>query len=116
MNQGIIDELKLALEKEKRELTEELQSFATKDKKLDGDWDAKYEDLGNDWDANAQEVTEYATRVPIEHELELRLVDVEKSLEKISKGSYGICEKCGEPIDEERLKANPAARNCIQHS
>jgi DnaK suppressor protein len=116
MNQNLIDEQKLALEKEKKELTESLQSFATKDKNLEGDWDTKYKDMGNDWDSNSQEVTEYATKIPVEHGLELRLVDMNSALEKISKGSYGICEKCGEPIDEERLKANPAARNCVQHS
>ncbi len=116
MNQNLINELKLALEKEKKELTEELQSFATKDKNIEGDWDTKYQDIGNDWDSNSQEVTEYATKVPIEHEFELKLQDIDGALEKISKGTYGICEKCGEPIVEERLKANPAARNCIQHS
>lgn len=116
MNEDIIKELKSALENEKALLTEELKSFAVPDKKLKGDWDTKYKDIGSDWDENAQEVTEYATNIPIEHALELKLVDVEKALEKIGKNSYGICEKCGEPIDIERLRANPAARNCIQHS
>lgn len=116
MNQNLIDELKQSLEKEKKDLTEGLKSFAVKDKNLAGDWDTKYQDIGNDWDSNSQEVTEYATKVPIEHEFELKLQDVDAALEKISKGSYGICEKCGEAIDIERLKANPAARNCIQHS
>lgn len=116
MNQNLIDELKQSLEKEKKELTEGLQSFSAKDKNLEGDWDTKYQNMGNDWDSNSQEVTEYATKIPIEHKLELKLQDVGNALEKISKGTYGICEKCGEPINEERLKANPSARNCIQHS
>lgn len=116
MNQNLINELKQSLEKERSELTEGLKSFATPDKNLKGDWDTKYEDIGSDIDENAQEVTEYATRIPIEHELELRLKDVGDALEKISKNTYGLCENCGEPISEERLKANPAARNCVQHS
>jgi DnaK suppressor protein len=116
MNQNLIDELKQALEKEKKELLEGLNSFASKDKNLEGDWDTKYQDMGNDWDSNSQEVTEYATKIPIEHELELKLQNVEDALGKISKSTYGICEKCGEPIDEERLKADPSARNCVQHS
>ena len=116
MNEDIIKELKSALEKEKALLTEELRSFAVPDKKLKGDWDTKYQNIGSDWDENAQEVTEYATKVPIEHNFELRLLDIEKALEKIGKNSYGICEKCGEPIDVERLRANPEARNCVQHS
>lgn len=116
MNQNLINELKKELEKEKNDLTEDLKSFSAKDKNLDDDWDTKYEDLGSDWDSNSQEVTEYATKIPIEHKLELKLREVDDALEKISKGTYGICEKCGEQIDEERLKANPSARNCIQHT
>jgi len=35
-------------------------------------------------------------------------------LEKIKKGKYGICEKCGKKIPEERLKAFPEARFCMK--
>ena len=28
-------------------------------------------------------------------------------------GAYGSCERCGRPIDEERLEALPAARLCL---
>ncbi|MFY9492890.1 MAG: TraR/DksA family transcriptional regulator [Minisyncoccia bacterium] len=116
MNQEILNELKSALEKEKKTLTEELSSVAHPDKKVKGDWDADYKDLGNDWDDNSQEVTEYATRLPLEHELEIHLQEVDAALEKITKNSYGICEKCGEAMDIDRLRAEPSARNCTQHN
>ncbi len=41
------------------------------------------------------------------------LADVEATLERIRKGSYGACVDCGEPIGRERLEANPAAECCI---
>jgi RNA polymerase-binding transcription factor DksA len=44
--------------------------------------------------------------------LEKRLADVENALNKIDGGSYGICEVCGNKIEEDRLEANPAARTC----
>lgn len=116
MNQDILKELKDSLEKEKMTLTEELKSFAHPDKRLKGDWDADYQNIGSDEDENTQEVTEYATRLPLEHELETRLRNVDDALEKIKNSTYGICEKCGEAIDIERLRAEPAARNCVQHS
>lgn len=116
MNQETINELKSALEKEKTALTEELKSFAHPDKKLKGDWDADYQNLGEGWDENAQEVTEYATRLPLEHELETRLQAVNDALDKIKNNTYGLCEKCGEIIDVERLRANPSAMICISHS
>lgn len=116
MDEKTLAELKQALEKEKRELTEELASFANPDKTLAGDWDTRYPNMGGDDEDNAQEVTEYATNVPIEHRLELELRDVNNALEKIAAGQYGFCEKCGAAMDIERLKAEPSARSCVQHN
>ncbi|MDP3764706.1 MAG: TraR/DksA C4-type zinc finger protein [bacterium] len=115
MNQELMKELGSLLEKEKKALTEELGTFAHPDKNVKGDWDANYENLGDGWDENAQEVTEYATRLPMEHNLETRLQDINDALEKIKNNAFGICEKCGEAIDVERLRAEPAARVCVQH-
>jgi DnaK suppressor protein len=42
------------------------------------------------------------------------LGDIDNALEKIDKGTYGICERCGKPVGEDRLAAMPAARLCIQ--
>jgi DnaK suppressor protein len=28
-------------------------------------------------------------------------------------GTYGLCERCGQPIGDERLEALPAARLCM---
>jgi len=38
---------------------------------------------------------------------------IEAALKRISKGTYGTCAKCGEPIDPRRLKALPTAATCI---
>ena len=46
-------------------------------------------------------------------QLENRLIDVLSALNKIKNNNYGICEISGSPIEEERLKANPAARTNI---
>jgi RNA polymerase-binding protein DksA len=42
------------------------------------------------------------------------LGDIDNALEKIDAGTYGICERCGSPIGEDRLEAMPAARLCIE--
>jgi RNA polymerase-binding transcription factor DksA len=34
----------------------------------------------------------------------------------MDEGLYGICEVGSETIPLERLKANPAARTCVEHS
>lgn len=58
-------------------------------------------------------------RAHLETELELDNVEetlelVNKSLEKLNKGTYGVCEECGENISVERLKANPEAEKCVE--
>ena len=40
------------------------------------------------------------------------LEDVDRALQMLDKGTYGLCEACGKPINPERLEANPAARFC----
>jgi RNA polymerase-binding protein DksA len=42
------------------------------------------------------------------------LSDIDNALTKIDAGTYGICERCGRPIGEDRLEAMPAARLCIE--
>lgn len=41
------------------------------------------------------------------------LAQIDRALAKIDDGTYGICERCGKPISEERLRARPWATLCI---
>ena len=43
-----------------------------------------------------------------------QLAEVDAALERLTRGEYGICEACGEPIEEARLAAVPWARRCFQ--
>lgn len=55
----------------------------------------------------------------LSQELEYRLseresqivAEIDQALLRIDEGSYGICARCGEPIDERRLEALPTARH-----
>jgi len=44
-----------------------------------------------------------------EHESRL-VADIDQALLRIEEGSYGICARCGQPIEERRLEALPTAR------
>ena len=131
MNKKILKQLQIKLEEMKRTLVEQLQSFAKKDPNLKDDWDSRFPkfDHGSLEEA-ADEVEEYSTRLPIEHSLELKLRDVNLALEKINpsagsgrapsakfrvkKTKYSLCEKCGKPIPQKRLKVSPEARLCLK--
>lgn len=38
---------------------------------------------------------------------------IREALDRIDKGTYGICEECGEEISEQRLLARPVTTLCI---
>ncbi|HZM31560.1 MAG TPA: TraR/DksA C4-type zinc finger protein [Acidimicrobiales bacterium] len=50
------------------------------------------------------------------HQLNEQLDEVNRALAKVEAGTYGLCERCGQPIGEARLEAMPATRYCIQHA
>lgn len=54
-----------------------------------------------------------ARRLSLLEQMEEQLLDVNKALERIEEGTYGICTNCGEPILSERLEALPYAQLCI---
>ena len=50
----------------------------------------------------------------LERHLEKLLQEIEYALSKFAKGTYGICEKCGQPIEETRLETLPQAIYCLE--
>jgi DnaK suppressor protein len=42
------------------------------------------------------------------------LTAMDEAISKLEQGSYGICETCGKPIPEERLRVMPFARFCLK--
>ena len=46
-------------------------------------------------------------------DLRAQLEEVEESLRRLEQGTYGRCERCGQPIDPARLEALPSTRLCF---
>src|SRR5437879_11077638 len=44
------------------------------------------------------------------------LQEVDSALERMEKGSYGICETCHDSIEKERLITDPLVRFCLDRS
>jgi DnaK suppressor protein len=42
-----------------------------------------------------------------------RIAEVDDALRRVDAGSYGICERCAQPIAGERLAVRPFARYCM---
>lgn len=101
---------KQQLEDEKAQLTEQLGEVATLS---GGEWIPKASQLVVDQaDQNevADAMEEGEEHIALTHELRARFANVERALAKIEAGTFGVDEFDGEPIEEDRLNANPAAR------
>lgn len=48
------------------------------------------------------------------HEQERKLKAIEDVLQQAHQGMYGICERCGQPIDPARLEAIPETTFCLE--
>lgn len=109
-----IKKIKENLIKEKEEILEQLKRFAEKEGGIENNWKASFPQFNgsSSMEEEADEVEEYATRLSLEFNLETRLKEIDRAIERIEKGTYGICEKCKTEIEEERLKANPIANLC----
>jgi len=114
MKKEVIKQLEQQLSAEKERLQKELAEFAKQNPKNIQDWNAEFPNVGDKEDENAEEVATYSTNLTLERTLESTLRDVEKALNKIAKGTYGICKYCGKEIDEKRLRARPASGSCVE--
>lgn len=44
------------------------------------------------------------------------LDEVDRALEKVDAGTFGVCDICGEPIPTARLEARPFTARCVAHA
>ncbi len=103
------------LEAEKVKIEGELKTLGQKSE-TNSDWEAKDVEEGKDR-ADEGEVAagmgQFDDNTAMVDQLEKQLTDVKDALSKIENGTYGTCEVSGEPIEADRLEANPAAYGII---
>lgn len=119
MNKNDIQKFKAKLIAEKAQLEEEMGGIGSKNPNNPGTWDASAAAMEVDSaDENevADKLEEYEENAGILTQLENQLNEVNSALDRVEKGTYGLCEKCGEPIETDRLEANPSARLSIKHA
>jgi DnaK suppressor protein len=67
-----------------------------------------------DADEGDPDLVEREKVVALVSTLERKLDSVNYALRRVDEGVYGICERCGNPINPERLEAKPEATLCIE--
>ncbi len=106
MRKDRVASFKKRLLEKQRQLSEEVGKSALYGKDQEDD---SIKDLGDQ--ANTAYTREFFFELGNGNRELLR--DVVAALRKIDDGSFGACERCGEPIAEKRLDALPFARYCI---
>jgi len=114
MTKDFVSEMKSILLKEKERIEAELNEISVAHPSKSGAHVPAFENIGDGEDENAEEVTNYGTNLSLERTLDSSLRDVVNALDRIQKGTYGICKYCNKPIDEKRLRARPESSSCIE--
>jgi RNA polymerase-binding protein DksA len=109
-----LDDLRERLLEEKEQLQAQLSTieeatFATSQSDLSG------EVSFDDENADAGTFTfERERDLSIENNVRDLLRKIDRALVRMDDGTYGICARCGKPIEKARLKALPYADLCIK--
>ncbi len=109
-----VTDLKGRLEEERTELQDQLttieeETFAATQSELSGD-------VGlDDESADAGTATfEREKDLSIENNVRDLLDKIDRALKRIDDGTFGICARCGKPIEKARIKALPYVDLCIK--
>ncbi len=100
-----------------KDVVAELEAVATINEHS-GDWEVKTdstEQAETDENSEADAAEELASRTAVVVELETTYRNIERALQKLTLGTYGLCEVCGAPIAPSRLDILPQARTCSLH-
>ena len=113
-SQKELDDLRERLLAERVELQEQLatieeQSFATSQSDISGEvsFDEENADAGTFTFERERDLS-------IENNVRDLLRKIDRALARMDDGTYGICSRCGKPIEKARLKALPYADLCIK--
>ncbi len=102
--------LRSLLQSERVRLIEEMEqlqgSGSSTDERREGSPFGKREE-------EATETLELEKRLALEKRVREQLAGIEHALDKFEKGTYGLCDICGQPIDPARLEALPQASLCL---
>lgn len=109
-----VTDLRGRLEEERAELHDQLttieeETFAATQSELSGD-------VGlDDESADAGTATfEREKDLSIENNVRDLLDKIDRALKRIDDGAFGICARCGKPIEKARIKALPYVDLCIK--
>jgi phosphoserine phosphatase RsbU/P len=71
--------------------------------------------LHNQLETRKRRLEEAIATAPRNGSLATLLHEVDEALRRMAKGTYGLCESCHDPVEHDRLLADPLVRYCLDH-
>lgn len=75
---------------------------------------AELEPPDDEHDPDGTTAYERAQFISMAKDARARLAELDAALAALDRGSYGLCEVCGDPIGAERLEALPGVSRCVR--
>jgi len=103
------------LEQERAQLEAQARRILRRDSSADqSDESGELADYDNHPADAATDTFEREKDLAIDKNVGEMLNAIDRALQKIDEGSYGICDRCGKEISKDRLRALPYATFCIE--
>jgi DnaK suppressor protein len=109
-----VESLRAALITRRDEITADLERLGQEMQWLGVEQEDERGGLGNHLAEDGSSVMEQERIGTVSEDLRDVLRQVEGALTRIEEGTFGICQRCGKPINEERLEAFPYVEYCIE--
>ena len=113
MNKRKMTTLRNRLEGRKAEIESDVSYMADEIRSIGVEQDDENGALGNHIAEDGASVAEAERIVTVTEDLQDILAQVDAALERMNEGTYGVCQRCGQKIGEERLEAFPYVAYCI---
>ena len=101
------------LTQERARIQSDLDSLDAEIASLGMDQQTEGSGAGNHLADDATDIAEQERDLALIGSLQERMREVDRALERLDAGTYGVCENCGKPIAPERLEARPFATLCV---
>jgi len=110
------DPIRKLLQEERKELERQLaeldeSSFGSSQSESSGEmsFDEEYADAGTNTFEREKDLS-------LSNNIKDLMDKIDRALDRIEHGTYGLCERCDKPIEKARIKALPYATLCIEHA
>jgi DnaK suppressor protein len=113
MNSRTIKTLRKTLMERRAELERDLEHLEGELRDLSVDQEDERGGVGNHFADDGSSLGEQERISTLGNDFREQIQMIDAAVERMDEGVYGICQRCGNPINEERLEVLPFVAYCI---